>query len=744
MNFWTDTGHGALYTDDTLTGERFRLALERIRQMETEECVDPLFVPYFQAASGWVLLLLEQRRMLEDGSFETMPVSELAAANRALYEDIFPENYHRSWANPVYAVSVFGIETGRLMSALFYELRCMIPLAYEGDAERFLIRMELLLEVYCAFTAAFEEWSANVREDSAQNIPDGVNSPMAGQGSGSGGEEERFPIPPAAGIREKIRWFLEDYAEEETLYRVRRNLVGGSIPEKIIAEYVPGGKRCLYRYGAYVSENETGVFDYIESLDEDTIAKMADTWTEGFRIGFEVTGKDLSIRKRCSILSHVGFERVVNRAVKNLASMGLESVIPGLQADLFTQHLGRGGGSIETTSPNPQYAYDHREDLALFFNDVLRGRRLQALQEAYRNQREQTVLYAGPVVLETFGERPFSPEIREECPRFSRSQQKKISRFRQQSDQLYDKAVIGKERSFTIIAFPVPEITRGYTGGELKASFDEIFHAVIDINTLDYMTYRNVQAGIIAVLDTAEYIHVLGKNGNKTDLMVHLQTPRDPEKETIFENCVADVNIPVGEVFTTPELAGTRGLLHVTSVYLNGLLFEDLAVRFEDGRITDYSCGGFPTEKEGREYIEENILFHHDTLPMGECAIGTNTTASAEAARLGILERLPILIAEKTGPHFAVGDTCYSHEEENRIFNPDGKEIFAKENDYSLMRDTDPDKAYFGCHTDITIPYEEVGLLEAVRFDGTSVPVIRDGLFVLPGTDILNEPFQGR
>ena len=91
-----------------------------------------------------------------------------------------------------------------------------------------------------------------------------------------------------------------------------------------------------------------------------------------------------------------------------------------------------------------------------------------------------------------------------------------------------------------------------------------------------------------------------------------------------------------------------------------------------------------------------------------------------------------------------MGDTCYSHEEENRIFNPDGKEIFAKENDYSLMRDTDPDKAYFGCHTDITIPYEEVGLLEAVRSDGTSVPVIRDGLFVLPGTDILNEPFQGR
>ena len=161
---------------------------------------------------------------------------------------------------------------------------------------------------------------------------------------------------------------------------------------------------------------------------------------------------------------------------------------------------------------------------------------------------------------------------------------------------------------------------------------------------------------------------------------------------------------------------------------------------FENGRITAYSCGGFPTEEEGRKYIEENILFHHETLPMSECAIGTNTTACAEASRLGILERLPILIAEKTGPHFAVGDTCYSHEEENRVFNPDGKEIFAKENEYSLMRDTDPENAYFGCHTDITIPYEEVGLLAAVRADGAQIPVIRDGRFVLKGTDFLNKP----
>ena len=723
MNFLIDQGDGALAVSDSLEGERFRLALDRIRRIREEELVHPSLVPFFQTAARWILLLTEQRRTLEDGSFDTLSPDELREQNHALYEEILPENYAKSWANPGYAVDRLGKETGCVLSSLFYELRCMIPLVYEGDAERFLIRMELFLEIYFACVTAWEEY----RQDPAP--------------AKTRGQDGRAPADHLAG---KIRQFLEDYAEEETEIRVRRSLVGGSLPERILGAYRAGDIRLLYRYGAYISDNEREVFTYLETLPEEMIAKIADTWTEGFRIGFEVTGKDLSIRRRAGLLYPVGFERVMVRAVENLRKMGLEAVVGGQQGNLFTQHLGRGGAGIVTTAPNPQYSYDHREDLALFWNDVLRSRRLQALQQAYRALREETVLYAGPLVMETFGERPFSPVFHEDYPRFSQSQQKKISRFRQQADLLYNEAVIGKERSFTIIAFPLPEITRGYAGGDLRASFDEIFRAVIDMNTLDYMTYRDVQAGIIDVLDTARAIHVTGRGENRTDLTVALQQPEDPDRQTIFENCVADVNIPVGEVFTTPALTGTDGVLHVTRVYLNGLLFEDLEIRFRDGMVADYHCGGFPAEEEGRKYIEENILFHHVTLPMGECAIGTNTTASAEADRLGIGERLPILIAEKTGPHFAVGDTCYSHEEENRMFNPNGKEIFAKENAFSLLRDTEPDRAYFGCHTDITIPYEEVGLLEAVRADGSRIPVIRDGRFVLACAALLNTPLEQR
>ena len=77
---------------------------------------------------------------------------------------------------------------------------------------------------------------------------------------------------------------------------------------------------------------------------------------------------------------------------------------------------------------------------------------------------------------------------------------------------------------------------------------------------------------------------------------------------------MADVNIPLGEVFTSPVLAGTGGMLHVSKVYLNGLQFCDLKLVFDCGQVIDYSCSNFETEEENRKYIEDNILFHHPNL----------------------------------------------------------------------------------------------------------------------------------
>ena len=127
---------------------------------------------------------------------------------------------------------------------------------------------------------------------------------------------------------------------------------------------------------------------------------------------------------------------------------------------------------------------------------------------------------------------------------------------------------------------------------------------------------------------------------------------------------------------------------------------------------------------------------------MGEFAIGTNTTAYRMGRMYEIEDRLPILIAEKTGPHFAFGDTCYSHAEDVAVYNPDGKEIIARDNEISEMRKDDVSLAYYGCHTDITIPYDELGSIRVIDDEGEMISIIENGRFVLPGTEELNRPFE--
>ena len=248
---------------------------------------------------------------------------------------------------------------------------------------------------------------------------------------------------------------------------------------------------------------------------------------------------------------------------------------------------------------------------------------------------------------------------------------------------------------------------------------------------------------MIDALDRGKAVRILGTGTNHTDLTVQLYRLNDPEKETIFENCVADVNIPVGEVFTSPVLQGTNGVLHVSRVYLNGLQYKDLEICFADGMISGYGCKNFADPNVCRDYVKENILFNHETLPLGEFAIGTNTKAYVAGRKYGIEEKYPILIAEKTGPHFAVGDTCYSYSEDTEVYNPDGKEIVARDNEVSILRKGHPEQAYMHCHTDITIPYDELGSITVLCADGNEIPILRDGRFVLPGTEVLNKAFDG-
>ena len=678
-----------------LTQERYELAIGRISQIPEETAAGEKFRPYFRRTAEFLLLLDAFYDCVVSGRYRILSLEELQDWNSRLYGDILPGAYEESYADPAYAARCLGGEYGQILSFLYAEMRAGIPCAAEGRAEYLVILFELFIEVYNCFEA----------------------------------EEE----PQIRTLREIVYWYASDYCDVFAADRIREQI---DPAERFAMDIVEGcdlaDPRYLYYFGEYVSENELGTAAYLASLPEETIRKMADVYTEGYRTGFVNTGKDLAKKGTVNIRYVLGFERVVRAAAANFRKMGLEPVLYRAAAGVLAKK-GAGRVGYHGGIPNMQYDYDHRNDQALFLDKRFIERKLEVMRTTYERNKELARAMAGPAVMETFGEQPFAPQPKPEAPALTAKQEELQLLYDSRASQMTNEYTPGDERSFTIIAWPVPQIGEDYR---------EIFDEVIRINTLDAEQYGQVQQTLIDALDQGEYVRILGANGNRTDMKVQLYRLKDPGKETIFENCVADVNIPVGEVFTSPVLEGTCGTLHVSCVYLNGLQFRDLELTFADGMITGYRCGNFADEEEGRKYIYDNILFRHETLPLGEFAIGTNTTAYVTARKYGIAGKMPILIAEKTGPHFAVGDTCYSWAEDIRVYNPDGKEIVARDNAVSARRREDVSKAYFHCHTDITIPYEELGRIAVVTGDGREIPLISGGEFVLPGTEILNEPLK--
>lgn len=676
--------------------ERYELAAERVRGIKWETNGGGCVVPeqmrdYFAKVSSYLVQMMDTYEAVDTGSFYELSLEELQQRNRELYQDILPENYDTSYANPAYAAEKLGNEFGRYLCALYGELREILVYVFEKRLFFLVTGLELFIEIY------------DLMED-----------------------ENCEPHE----VRNAIYYYVSDYADMTIADRTEMMLDPEHCFARSLIETADlDDLRYLYYFGEYIGDNEIGTACHLGEMEEARIEEMASTYTEGYRNGFALYRINLSCKKTVNIRYRLGFERMIRAAVRQFRRMGLETTMYRAVGNLIYRN-GRGiKVGYSSGGANPQYDYDHRFDEALIFGKALADRKLAQQRCAYEECRELAAAFAGPAVIEVFGEDPFVPVAKKQAAAYTEKQRKQKLEYQSAASLLSNEFIPGDQVSFTIIAYPVPEIGRDY---------GEIFDETVRVNTLDSTQYGVIQQKLIDALDQGEYVTVTGRGDNRTSLTVALHPLEDPEHQTDFENCLADVNIPLGEVFTSPKLEGTHGTLHVTEVYLNELKYENLTLEIKDGTVADYICTNFGTEQENKAYIEENLLFQHPTLPMGEFAIGTNTTAYAMGQKYGISHLLPILIAEKMGPHFAFGDTCFSHEEELVTYNPDGKQMMAKENRFSAMRHTEPSKAYFNCHTDVTIPYHELGDIIVHCRDGREIVLIQKGRFVLEGTEELN------
>lgn len=660
--------------------------------METEETVGAEYREFFRTQAKKMRLLFDYAKEVKEGTLLKRSEAECRAYYDELYKEILPQNYGESYANPKYAVKRFGKRYGRLLTYLAAKLNAQIFYAAEGNLLFVVMAAELLIELYNYF--------------------------------------EEFHEYTFKECREALYSFETDNAELFLAWRAREQFDPAyTFAKDIIMEADGTDLRYLYRYGEYITENEFGIARFLQGLSEEKIKAAAENVVGGYLRGFKVMQVPLSKGQTVGLRYAIGFERIMKEVIRLLEAEGLK--VASVRTAVAGRHARKAGYTV--TNVNIQYDYDHRNDEGLLADKQWYVRKETALRRVYETEKEVLSLYAGPLVLETFGERLPLPENAEEAIQLDKRQQRLKVESTGRLGAMVEQYIPSDQTSFTIVAYPLPSI------GE---KFEEIFEETMRLNQLDNEVYRKVQQCIIDALDKATEVRVTGRGKNRTDLTVHLWKLNDPEKETIFENCTADVNIPAGEVFTSPVLKGTDGTLHVTSVFLGSTEYKNLEIVFKDGMTTDYSCENYASGEENEKFIKENLLKNHDRLPLGEFAIGTNTIAYTMGKKFGIAEVLPILIAEKTGPHFAIGDTCYSHSEDHKVYNPDGKEIVARTNECAELRHTEPEKAYFHCHTDITIPYDELGEIIALCEDGTKITIIKDGRFVLPGTELLNEALE--
>lgn len=649
--------------------------------MENQNPLSKFFISIAEKILSAVEYQLKLEKYLSNPS---QYASDIAAISEKFYSELETENYVSSWANPEFAANNFKSPLSGLLSTIYYhvfELPLLAAMRRNFEIQRF-------IDFVGAITLIKKDNNLDSESLDAYDL------------------------------------FLSEYKTyrldvlKPSLENVILRIYGNKLSpfEKIIAETEIFESDSLYTYGEEVSHLDKNYFEFMRK-QKDAIDKQAEIFVKAFIEGLVRNDTKAELRSNIRLEFTMGQEPFVIAIKKALSKKGYNGYV----------------SDITRIPANRQVAYDHKFDDALIFDQEYADSYISYYEELMNKYKHLVDNYLGIMCVESFGESPFSPENKPSNIKMSATQNNLMRSLNSRKSLIKESIIPSENYSFCLLSLPTIHI------GE---KLEEIFNATCQINAMANEDYEGVQQLIVDAVDKGEYIIVKGCGLNETDISVSLPPLEDSLKQSNFVNCVSEVNVPIGEVFTSPKLLGTHGILHLPEIYLYGYMFKNLRLTFVDGMVTDYSCTNFENVKENKDFISENLLYPYETLPMGEFAIGTNTLAYVLSKKLDITNVLPVLIIEKMGPHFAIGDTCFSHIEDVPFYNFfDGKEVTARDNEYCKRRFENPAEGYTSVHTDITIPYDEIGLIAAVTASGETINIIENGRFVLDGTEKLNEPF---
>ena len=211
--------------------ERYALAMERIEEMMQEQTVPAPFDSYFRFTAGFLLQMKQVREQLLSKEADSFTLEQWQEMNRRMYEDILPENYDRSFGNPVFAVSTLGETHGKILSFLYTELRGIIGYVFEGLTEQIVVHLELFIEIYNCF--------------------------------------EQKELPSYKEIQQIVYWFVSDYSDVFVTERIRQSVdPARDFAVRILMDSDLEDLRYLYRFGEYVTESELETAAFLNSLEK--------------------------------------------------------------------------------------------------------------------------------------------------------------------------------------------------------------------------------------------------------------------------------------------------------------------------------------------------------------------------------------------------------------------------------------------------------------------------------------------
>ncbi|MCX5495292.1 aminopeptidase [Kaistia dalseonensis] len=367
----------------------------------------------------------------------------------------------------------------------------------------------------------------------------------------------------------------------------------------------------------------------------------------------------------------------------------------------ITEHAYKAGASLVTTLFSDEEStlmrFKHAPDGSF---DVASGWLYDGMASAFRN---------GAARLAIAGENPSL---------LSGQDPDKVSRANRARSKAYQPAlelIAGFDINWTIASYATPSWAKAVFPNEpdsigVAKLWDAIF-AASRVDRVDpiaaWAEHNKALHARTKLLNDKRYAAVRFI-GPGTDLTVGLADDHEWEggASTAKNGIVCNPNIPSEEVFTTPHKDRVSG--HVTStkpLSYQGTLIEDIAVRFEEGRIVE------ATARKGADVLSKVLDTDEGSRRLGEVALVPNSSPISASGLLFY----NTLFDENAACHIALGQAYAKCIRGGDKMSPE--ELAAKGANKSLI------------HIDWMIGSGHIDI-DGIGFDGRSEPIMRMGEWV--------------